>query len=128
MGQKEGAQLIKGPNADQELVTGNDSARMPPFGGAIEQVVHTLLELLHLAPHPSLHGGRVTVSLSTECMHASSPASLLLGSCSGGGGTYQVCRQVLPWRVAVCIPFVHSALNLPQLQHSSFEWFSNQAA
>lgn len=35
----------------------------------MQQVANTLLELMSLPPHPSLHAGKTTISISSECDH-----------------------------------------------------------
>ena len=46
----------------------------------LREVVTTLLELVHLPPHESLHGGRTHVTIGVECDH--DKVACLLGSSS----------------------------------------------
>ena len=60
-----------------ELLTGLD---MEAAHSAKGDVVTTLLELVHLPRHESLHGGRTHVTIGVECDH--DKVACLLGSSS----------------------------------------------
>lgn len=35
----------------------------------MQEVINTLLELAYLAPHTSLHAGKVSITFTSECSH-----------------------------------------------------------
>jgi hypothetical protein len=58
----------------------------------MQQVANTLLKLMSLPPHLSLHAGKATISISSECDHdrISGLVGLAAGSSSDNRFRYQV--------------------------------------
>jgi hypothetical protein len=48
----------------------------------MQQVADTLLELMSLPPHPSLHAGKTSIAISSKCDH--DRISGLVGLAAGG--------------------------------------------
>jgi hypothetical protein len=59
----------------------------------MQEVANTLLELMSLPPHPSLHAGKTTISISSECDHDRISGLVGLASSSSDNRfRYQVSR------------------------------------
>jgi hypothetical protein len=66
----------------------------------MQQVVGTLLELATLPPHASLHAGKVSVSLTSECQHgvgAGASTLLLLAQQGVDAARYRTMVRVCVW-------------------------------
>lgn len=58
----------------------------------MQEVVNTLLELAHLPPHPSLHAGKTTISIASECDHDRITGLVGVSGLDSGRFRYQVSQ------------------------------------
>jgi hypothetical protein len=56
----------------------------------MQEVANTLLELMSLPPHPSMHAGKTSVSISSECDHDRISGLVGLSASSDNRFRYQV--------------------------------------